>query len=128
VGGNFYVGGGTVNLGGGEANASGIVLVKSGKAVDITGNFVLTGGAITGAGTSATALAAFDPDTSRSKIKTGGSVAVIGGTAPVAPRRACWRLPAFRMPGRSTSPSAVPEWLPIRYRWSRCWVRASRRA
>jgi hypothetical protein len=83
VGGNFYIGGGTVNLGGGEANASGIVLVKSGKAVDITGNFVLTGGAITGAGTSATALAAFDPDTPL-EIKTGGSVAVIGGTAPVA--------------------------------------------
>jgi hypothetical protein len=83
VGGNFYIDGGTVNLGGGEANASGIVLVKSGKVVDVTGNFVLTGGAITGAGTSATALAAFDPETPLN-IKTGGSVAVIGGTAPLA--------------------------------------------
>jgi fibronectin-binding autotransporter adhesin len=83
VGGNFYIYGGKVILGGGEANASAIVLVKSGKAVDVTGNFVLTGGTITGAGTRATALAVFDPELPL-EIKTGGSVAVVGGSAPVS--------------------------------------------
>jgi filamentous hemagglutinin family protein len=82
VGGNFYIYGGKVILGGGEANASAIVLVKSGKAVDVTGNFVLTGGTITGAGTRATALAVFDPELPL-EIKTGGSVAVVGGSAPL---------------------------------------------
>jgi hypothetical protein len=81
VGGNFHISGGTANLVGGEANASAIVLVKSGKAVDVAGNFVLTGGAITGAGTSATALAVFDPELPL-EIKTGGSVAVVGGSTP----------------------------------------------
>jgi hypothetical protein len=81
VGGNFHVNGGTANLAGGESNASAIVLVKSGKAVDVTGNFVLTGGKITGAGTKATALAIFDPELPL-EIKTGGSVAVVAGSTP----------------------------------------------
>jgi hypothetical protein len=81
VGGDFYISGGTANLGGGEANASAIVLVKAGKAVDVTGNFVLTGGKITGAGSRATALAVFDPDLPL-EIKTGGTVAVVGGSTP----------------------------------------------
>jgi hypothetical protein len=81
VGGNLHISGGTANLVGGEANASAIVLVKSGKAVDVAGNFVLTGGTITGAGTSATALAVFDPELPL-EIKTGGSVAVVGGSTP----------------------------------------------
>ena len=81
VGGNYYVNGGTANLAGGEANASAIVLVKSGKAVDVTGNFILTGGKITGAGTKATALAVFDPELPL-EIKTGGSVAVVAGSTP----------------------------------------------
>ncbi|KAF0164766.1 MAG: hypothetical protein FD157_1930 [Rhodocyclaceae bacterium] len=83
VGGNFYINGGTVSLGGGEANASAIVFVKSGKGFDVTGDFVLTGGAITGTGTKATALAVFDPELTL-EIKTGGSVAVVGGTVPSA--------------------------------------------
>jgi filamentous hemagglutinin family protein len=81
VGGSFYINGGTATLGGGEANASAIVLVKSGKAVDIAGDFVLTGGKIAGAGTRATTLAVFDPELPL-EIKTGGTVAVIGGSAP----------------------------------------------
>ena len=82
VGGNYYVNGGTANLtGGGEANASAIVLVKSGKVVDVTGDFVLTGGKITGAGTKATALAIFDPELPL-EIKTGGSVVVVAGSTP----------------------------------------------
>jgi hypothetical protein len=82
VGGNFRVNGGTANLtGGGEANASAIVLVKSGKVVDVTGDFILTGGKITGAGTKATAMAVFDPELPL-EIKTGGNVAVVAGSTP----------------------------------------------
>ncbi|MCX7168588.1 MAG: hypothetical protein NTV11_20265, partial [Rhodocyclales bacterium] len=81
VGGNFYINGGTANLTGGQANVSSIVFVKSGKAFDVTGDFVLTGGAITGTGTKATALAVFDPELAL-EIKTGGSVAVVGGSTP----------------------------------------------
>jgi hypothetical protein len=82
VGGNFRVNGGTANLtGGGEANASAIVLVKSGKTVDVTGDFILTGGKITGAGTKATAMAVFDPELPL-EIKTGGNVAVVAGSTP----------------------------------------------
>jgi hypothetical protein len=83
VGGNFYINGGTANLTGGEANVSSIVFVKSGKGFDVTGDFVLTGGTITGTGTRATALAVFDPELTL-EIKTGGSVAVVGGTTPSA--------------------------------------------
>jgi hypothetical protein len=83
VGGNFYINGGTANLVGGEANASAIVLVGSGKTFNVTDNFVLTGGTITGTGSRATALAVFDPDLPLN-IKTGGSVAVIAGTAPTS--------------------------------------------
>jgi hypothetical protein len=85
VGGNFYITGGTANLAGGEANASAIVLVNAGKAVNIADNFVLTGGTINSAGSGgrATALAVFDPDLPLN-IKTGGSVAVIAGTAPTS--------------------------------------------
>ena len=57
------------------------MLVKSGKAFNVTDNFVLTGGTITGTGARATALAVFDPELPLN-IKTGGSVAVIAGTAP----------------------------------------------
>jgi hypothetical protein len=82
VGGNFRVNGGTANLtGGGEANASAIVLVKSGTVVDVTGDFILTGGKITGAGTKATAMAVFDPELPL-EIKTGGNVAVVAGSTP----------------------------------------------
>jgi hypothetical protein len=81
IGRDFRISGGTASLGGGEANASAIVLVNSGKEVDIKGNFVLTGGTITGVGSSATALAVFDPELVL-KIKTGGSVVVVGGSTP----------------------------------------------
>jgi hypothetical protein len=83
VGGNFIIKGGTANLAGGEANASAIVLINSGKAVEVDGHFLLTGGTITGSGKRATALAVFDPDVPLN-IKTGGSVAVVAGTAPSA--------------------------------------------
>jgi hypothetical protein len=83
VGGNFIIKGGTANLAGGEANASAIVLINSGKAVEVDGHFLITGGTITGSGKRATALAVFDPDVPLN-IKTGGSVAVVAGTAPSA--------------------------------------------
>lgn len=59
------------------------MLVKSGKGADIMGNFLLTGGSITGTGNKATAIAVFDPDLPLN-IKTGGTVAVVAGSSAVS--------------------------------------------
>jgi hypothetical protein len=84
VGGDFKIEGGNASAGtssNGEFNASAIVLINSGKQINVKGDFLLTGGTILGSPTKATALAVFDPENVL-EVNTGGSVVITGGSVP----------------------------------------------